>query len=47
MYKNKHTNEVWKLDRTETVSGAVVYVFENGDRWAADLFFEHFVKVED
>ncbi len=50
MYKNKHTGEIWKLERIETVENnpknIIVYVFENGERWSQDLFLAHFVSVE-
>lgn len=51
MYKNVNTGEVWKLDRVETIHSnpkdLKVYVFENGERWAEDLFYKHFVKVDE
>ena len=49
MYKLKTTGEIWKLDRIETIPNnpkdLKVYVFENGERWAEDLFYQFFVKV--
>lgn len=49
MYKNVNTGEVWKLDHVEEIPNnpkpLTVYVFENGERWAKDLFFSHFVEV--
>lgn len=51
MYQNKNTGEVWKLDHIENIPSnprpLVVYVFENGERWAEDLFFKHWRKVEN
>jgi hypothetical protein len=46
MYQNKYTKEIWKLDHVETVGDKKVYVFENGDRWAEDLFFTHWTKLD-
>jgi len=51
MYQNKNTGEVWKLDRVEVIPSnpkdLKVYVFENGERWAEDLFYQHFRKVDE
>ena len=55
MYKNKNTGEIWKISYIETeryfpdgVNKAYknIYVFENGERWCAEEFFTHWVKVE-
>lgn len=49
-YKNVHTGEIWKLNRVESIPNfpkpVAVYIFENGERWAADLFFAHFVETQ-
>jgi hypothetical protein len=51
MYKLTTTGEIWKLDHIESVPNypdpITVYVFENGERWAKDLFFKYFVKVSE
>ncbi len=48
MYQNRHTNNVLKLDHVEVVKSnpeVTVYVFENGERWCAKDFFEHWFFV--
>jgi hypothetical protein len=49
MYQNVNTGETWKLDHVEEITNnqkpLKVYVFENGERWAEDLFFRCFRKV--
>jgi len=49
MYQNVNTGETRKLDRVEVIPNypkpLKVYVFENGERWAEDLFFMHWRKV--
>jgi hypothetical protein len=49
MYQNVNTGEIWELDHVEEIPNnpkpLKVYVFENGERWAEDLFFRHFRKV--
>lgn len=49
MYQNINTGEIRKLDHVESVPSnpapITVYVFENGERWAEDLFFRNFRKV--
>jgi len=56
MYQNINTNEIWKLAYIETdryfpdgINKAYkkIYVFENGERWAEDLFFKHWLKVDE
>ena len=49
MYQNVNTGEVWKLDHVEVIPNnpkpLKVYVFENGERWAEDLFYKHWRVV--
>ena len=53
MYQNVNTGEVWKLSHVETIRTwrnevkvyLKIYVFENGERWAEDLFFKHWRAV--
>ena len=49
-YQNKNTYEIWKLDHIKTFEShpkdIKVYVFENGQRWCQDDFFEYWVKLE-
>ena len=55
LYKNIHTEEVWKLSSIETIRTwknekkvyLRVYVFENGERWAEDLIVKHWVKLSE
>ena len=55
MYQNINTGEVWKLSHVETdryfpdgITKAYkkIYVFENGERRAEDLFFKYWRKVD-
>jgi len=53
MYQNVNTGEIWKLACIETIRTwrnevkvyLKIYVFENGERCAEDLFFKHWRKV--
>jgi hypothetical protein len=51
MYQNKNTGEVWELSHVETIPNnpkdLKVYVFKNGEHWAEDLFFKHFVATTE
>lgn len=50
MYRNVNTGKVLKLKGIELVKTypepVRVAVFENGERWAIDLFYKHFRKVD-
>ena len=55
MYQNINSGDVWKLSCVETIRTwrneikvyLKIYVFENGERWAEDLFIKHWRKVDE